>query len=197
MESFGRNLKEPFALRTASEVELVTPSDALDTTDEKSGSKQTSRAGGHSRFQSSGGIGTTYPPMSSEQSGVPQSKKQGPLRLPFALSLAQMQSKTERNVPYLRQSWGRVDLIAIIGFWTTFVLSIMGLERGNDIHIGVFRAMSVLRCGRLLGITSGTTTIMHSLKTARPLLASVAAFVVFAMILFSCVLLSFLYVLHT
>lgn len=31
-------------------------------------------------------------------------------------------------------------------------------------------------------------TIMHSLKTARPLLASVAYFVVFAMVLFSCVI---------
>ncbi|THG95158.1 hypothetical protein EW026_g6441 [Hermanssonia centrifuga] len=48
-----------------------------------------------------------------------------------------------------------------------------------------FTAMSVLRTARLLAITSGTTTIMRSLKTARPLLTSVAYFVLFAMILFS------------
>ncbi|EEB91630.1 hypothetical protein MPER_09984, partial [Moniliophthora perniciosa FA553] len=41
------------------------------------------------------------------------------------------------------------------------------------------------RTARLLTITSGTTTIMHSLKTARPLLTSVAYFFVFAMMLFS------------
>ena len=45
--------------------------------------------------------------------------------------------------------------------------------------------MSVVRTARLLTVTTGTTTIMHSLKTARPLLTSVAYFVVFAMVLFS------------
>ncbi|KAH8826844.1 Ion transport protein-domain-containing protein [Flagelloscypha sp. PMI_526] len=183
METLARNVKEPFALKTASSSDSAVSGDNSEVLDEKTGVGQASTGVGHSRFQSNGA--GAYPPTSSEKPGVPQAKKQGPLRLPFALSLAQAQSKTERNVPYLRQSWGRIDLVAIIGFWTTFALSVLGLERGNGLHIGVFRAMSVLRCGRLLGITSGTTTIMHSLKTARPLLASVAYFVVFAMILFS------------
>ncbi|KAF5341523.1 hypothetical protein D9758_012561 [Tetrapyrgos nigripes] len=106
------------------------------------------------------------------------------LSLPFRLNITEVNDKTMRNVPYLRQSWGRIDFVAIVSFWVTFVLAMTGLERGQY-HIGVFRAMSVIRTARLLAITSGTTTIMHSLKTARPLLASVAYFVVFAMVLFS------------
>ncbi|KAK7445064.1 calcium channel protein [Stygiomarasmius scandens] len=114
-----------------------------------------------------------------------------PLSLPFKLNITEVTSKTSRNVPYLRQSWGRIDFVAIASFWITFILASGGLEHGGGagagigLHIGVFRAMSVIRTARLLAITSGTTTIMHSLKTARPLLASVAYFVVFAMVLFS------------
>ncbi|PFH47046.1 hypothetical protein AMATHDRAFT_77384 [Amanita thiersii Skay4041] len=106
------------------------------------------------------------------------------LSLPFRLSVKHMHDKTRRNVPYLRHSWSRIDFVAIMSFWISFGLAMLGLERGTY-HIGIFRAMSVIRCARLLAITSGTTTIMHSLKTARPLLASVAYFVLFAMILFS------------
>ncbi|KAI0073340.1 hypothetical protein K474DRAFT_1666711 [Panus rudis PR-1116 ss-1] len=106
------------------------------------------------------------------------------LSLPFRLSVQRSRQMTERNLPYLRQSWNRVDFVAILGFWVCFALAMTGVERG-DYHIGIFRALSVLRTARLLAITSGTTTIMQSLKTARPLLASVAYFVLFAMILFS------------
>lgn len=137
------------------------------------------------------------------------------LSLPFRLSISHLHSKTQRNIPYLRQSWTRIDFLAIICFWVTFGLATTGFEHGSGgLHIGVFRAISVIRITRLLSVTSGTTvsfpflegkalvidianslfllksskTIMHSLKTARPLLASVAYFVVFAMVLFSYVL---------
>ncbi|KAJ7583970.1 Ion transport protein-domain-containing protein [Mycena floridula] len=106
------------------------------------------------------------------------------ISLPFRLSINQAHDKVQRNVPYLRHSWSRIDFVAIVSFWISFALATTGLERGAN-HIGVFRAMSVVRTARLLTITSGTTTIMHSLKTARPLLASVAYFVLFAMVLFS------------
>ncbi|KAL0066269.1 calcium channel protein [Marasmius tenuissimus] len=107
------------------------------------------------------------------------------LSLPFRLNIDQVTHKTSRNVPYLRSSWSRLDFVAIVGFWVNFLLATIGQERSAGHHIGIFRAMSVLRTARLLAITSGTTTIMHSLKTARPLLTSVAYFVVFAMVLFS------------
>ncbi|KAI6144232.1 Ion transport protein-domain-containing protein [Pisolithus tinctorius] len=106
------------------------------------------------------------------------------MALPFRLNIQFARQKLARNVPYLRQSWGRIDFIAVIAFWVAFVLASVGVERGTY-HIGIFRALSVLRIARLLAITSGTTTIMHSLKVARPLLASVAYFVVFAVLLFS------------
>ncbi|KAG6833309.1 hypothetical protein H0H87_008941 [Tephrocybe sp. NHM501043] len=106
------------------------------------------------------------------------------ISLPFRLSVTNAHDKAIRNIPYLRQSWSRIDFIAIVSFWIAFVLAISGAERGQY-HIGIFRAMSVIRTARLLTITSGTTTIMHSLKTARPLLTRVAYFVLFAMVLFS------------
>ncbi|KAG6853801.1 hypothetical protein C0991_001251 [Blastosporella zonata] len=106
------------------------------------------------------------------------------ISLPFSLSVTNAHDKAIRNIPYLRQSWSRIDFIAIVSFWIAFALAMSGVERGRY-HLGIFRAMSVIRTARLLTITSGTTTIMHSLKTARPLLTRVAYFVLFAMVLFS------------
>ncbi|EGN97267.1 hypothetical protein SERLA73DRAFT_110442 [Serpula lacrymans var. lacrymans S7.3] len=106
------------------------------------------------------------------------------ISLPFRLNISHAHEKVHRNVPYLRQSWTRIDFVAIVSFWISFILAMTHVERGTY-HIGAFRAMSVLRTARLLAITSGTTTIMRSLKIARPLLTNVAYFVVFAMILFS------------
>jgi len=78
------------------------------------------------------------------------------ISLPFRLSIDHLHNKMQRNVPYLRQSWNRIDLVAIVSFWITFGLSVAGIERGMY-HVGVFRAMSVIRTARLLTITSGTT----------------------------------------
>ncbi|KAJ7112947.1 Ion transport protein-domain-containing protein [Mycena epipterygia] len=106
------------------------------------------------------------------------------LALPFRLSITNAADQTRRNAPYLRHSWSRIDALAIVAFWASFALATFGVERGEH-HIRVFRALSALRTARLLTITSGTTAILHSLKTAQPLLASVAYFVVFAMVIFS------------
>jgi voltage-dependent calcium channel len=54
-------------------------------------------------------------------------------------------------------------MIAIIGFWISFGLATGGLERGQD-HIGIFRALSVLRTARLLTITAGTTVREKNLR---------------------------------
>ncbi|KAI0698022.1 Ion transport protein-domain-containing protein [Cytidiella melzeri] len=113
-----------------------------------------------------------------------RSENQDVLSLPFRLSVQTAHTAMQRNLPYLRHSWTRIDFIAVISFWICIALAVTGVEHGKY-HIGIFRALSVLRITRLLAITSGTTTIMRSLKTARPLLASVAYFVLFAMIMFS------------
>ncbi|KAL5522184.1 CCH1 [Sanghuangporus sanghuang] len=119
----------------------------------------------------------------SEEAGRKPGKEY--LGLPFRLTVYTAQDHVNRNVPYLRHSWNRIDFIAIVAFWITFILAEVGAERSPSSHIGVFRALSVLRTSRLLAVTNGTTTIMRSLKRARPLLTNVAYFVLFAMMLFS------------
>lgn len=79
------------------------------------------------------------------------------LGLPFRLSVYTAQSKVERNVPYLRHSWNRIDFIAIVAFWISFALAMAGVEREPNRHIAVFRALSVLRTSRLLAVTNGTS----------------------------------------
>lgn len=78
------------------------------------------------------------------------------IKLPFRLSIEHHHDKTQRNVPYLRQSWTRIDFIAVVSFWIMFVLAMTGVEKGKY-HVGIFRALSVLRTARLLSMTSGTT----------------------------------------
>ncbi len=57
------------------------------------------------------------------------------------------------------------------------------LESGPDLQIFIFRAVSTLRCARLLLITGGTATILRSLKAAGPLLLRVGFFGFFAIVL--------------
>jgi voltage-dependent calcium channel len=89
------------------------------------------------------------------------------LSLPFRLSVQKSQDTTQRNLPYLRHSWTRIDFVAVISFWITFGLAMAGVERGKY-HIGLFRALSVLRTARLLAITSGTTVrqVIHATNLA-------------------------------
>ena len=104
---------------------------------------------------------------------------------PFQAAVTKQQSLSAQGRPYLRHSWHRIDMLAILAFWITFLLALTGEEATSSLHLYLFRALSVLRAGRLLVITSGTTTILHSLKRAGPLLITVTYFVVFAGILFS------------
>lgn len=82
------------------------------------------------------------------------------LSLPFRFSIERSHNVTRRNLPYMRQSWLRIDFVAVMGFWITFALAMTGAERGTY-HIGIFRALSVLRTARLLAITSGTTVRVY------------------------------------
>ncbi|KDR78145.1 hypothetical protein GALMADRAFT_64911 [Galerina marginata CBS 339.88] len=106
------------------------------------------------------------------------------IALPFNPRISDSYNKPRRPVPYLQHSWSKLDFIAIVSFWIMFTLGITGAEKDKS-YIGVFMAMSVLRTARLLMITHGSATIMHSLRIARPLLASVAYLVAFVMVLFS------------
>ncbi|MBW0462341.1 hypothetical protein O181_002056 [Austropuccinia psidii MF-1] len=103
----------------------------------------------------------------------------------FRSGLQRQQNQLINQIAYLRQSWNRIDFVAVISFWISFILSINGTEAASQVY--VFRALSVLRLMRLLTITSGTTRILHSLKRAFPLLVNVIFFILFAIILFSIV----------
>jgi hypothetical protein len=104
---------------------------------------------------------------------------------PYQNAVAKQYSLASQGRPYLRHSWHRIDLLAVTSFWITFLLATVKQEATASHHIYIFRALSVLRVGRLLVITSGTTTILHSLKRAGPLLITVAYFLIFAAGLFS------------
>ncbi|KAF8260561.1 hypothetical protein EI94DRAFT_1706200 [Lactarius quietus] len=71
--------------------------------------------------------------------------------------------------------WARINSSAVIASWITLVFTQTGVERRRYL-IGIFRAFRAT--ARLLTITSDTTI-------ARMLLASVAYFVLFAIVLFS------------
>lgn len=127
------------------------------------------------RTQTSGSA--TIPPPKRKTTVIPEA--------PFQRAVAKQQDMSASGRPYLRHSWHRIDMIAVIAFWVTFLLALTGHEATDEYHIYIFRALGVLRAGRLLVITSGTTTILHSLKKAGPLLVTVAFFLIFAFALFS------------
>lgn len=104
---------------------------------------------------------------------------------PFERAFHHQKTLLSAQRPFLRHSWYRADLVAVLAFWVTFILALTGQEATATRHIYLFRALSVLRIGRLLAITSGTTTILRSLKESGALILRVTYFVVFAATLFS------------
>ncbi|KAI0247528.1 Ion transport protein-domain-containing protein [Lactifluus subvellereus] len=181
LQTFYGNATRPFAVPSTT----GDPSSPVGATASASSATLVSPT---SRGHKGAGTTATLLEKTASSSSTPapaySSQQQETLRLPFQFSIDLARGVTRRNLPYLRHSWTRIDAVSVITFWITFVLAQTGVERGKH-HIGLFRALSVLRTARLLAITSGTTTIMRSLKTARPLLASVAYFVLFAVALFS------------
>ena len=86
---------------------------------------------------------------------------------------------------FLRHSFNRLDFVAVVSFWISFVLSLTNYE--SDRHVYVFQMLSCLRILRLLGLTSGTSVILRSLKKAAPLLVNVAFLISFFWLLFAIV----------
>ncbi|KAL8863023.1 MAG: hypothetical protein Q9178_000396 [Gyalolechia marmorata] len=86
---------------------------------------------------------------------------------------------------FLRHSFNRLDFLAVVSFWISFVLEFKQIEQHQHIHL--FRMLSCLRILRLLGLTSGTSVILRSLKKAAPLLVNVAFLIGFFWLLFAIV----------
>lgn len=95
----------------------------------------------------------------------------------------QAQKKRLAHRAFLRHSFNRLDFVAVVSFWISFVLGYTGLEYRYRMY--VFRMMSCLRILRLLGITSGTSVILRSLKRAAPTLLNVGFLIGFFWLLFS------------
>lgn len=87
---------------------------------------------------------------------------------------------TERA--YLRSSWNRLQFLAVISYWTALLLSINSFDLKNELFM--FSALSALPILHLLNLTSGTSSVLKSLKTATPLLATVGLFVGFFWLVF-------------
>lgn len=98
----------------------------------------------------------TTTPSRQDNAHPAHSSTQEILSTPFPFSFQQSTSLVVEDLSYLRRSWNRVDFLAIVGFWISFCLATSNVEQGKY-HIGIFRALSVLRTTRLLAITSGTT----------------------------------------
>ncbi|MCJ1394714.1 calcium channel protein [Xylographa bjoerkii] len=86
---------------------------------------------------------------------------------------------------FLRHSWNRLDLLAVVSFWISFIMNAVGFAENR--HVYVFQMLSCLRILRLLGLTSGTSVILRSLKKAAPLLVNVAFLIGFFWLLFAIV----------
>ncbi|KAK0628154.1 Ion transport protein-domain-containing protein [Bombardia bombarda] len=84
---------------------------------------------------------------------------------------------------FLRHGFNRLDFIAVVSFWISFVLGITGVE--SSYHIYVFRMLSCLRIIRLLALTKGNLIILRSLKKATPLLVRVSFLMGFFWLLFA------------
>ncbi|EFX01203.1 calcium channel subunit cch1 [Grosmannia clavigera kw1407] len=84
---------------------------------------------------------------------------------------------------FLRHGFNRLDFVAVVSFWISFVLACTGIEYAH--HIYLFRMLSCLRILRLLGITKGNAIILRSLKKASPLLVRVSFLIGFFWLLFA------------
>ena len=56
---------------------------------------------------------------------------------------------------FLRHSFNRVDLLAVVSFWISFILSLTHAK--TEKHVFTFQMLSCLRILRLLSLTSGTS----------------------------------------
>jgi hypothetical protein len=56
---------------------------------------------------------------------------------------------------FLRHSFNRLDFVAVVAFWVSFVLTLSGIEKTRQLYI--FRMLSCLRILRLLAMTNGTS----------------------------------------
>ncbi|KAG0222605.1 calcium channel protein, partial [Mortierella sp. GBA43] len=82
--------------------------------------------------------------------------------------------------PFLRHSFNRMDMVALVCYWIDFFL-MMGRVEG----VYIFKALAALRTLRLINMTLQKWTPLHSLKKSIPLLLNIALSIAFLFLLFS------------
>lgn len=73
---------------------------------------------------------------------------------PSGSSSQQQRARLARRA-FLRHSFNRLDFLAVLSYWISFLLSIVDFESKHHFH--VFRMLSCLRILRLLALTNGTS----------------------------------------
>lgn len=101
------------------------------------------------------------------------------------LSRAELQREVDKlklHRAFLRDSWQRIDMVAIVMFWISLILS----KDRYDVkhHVFLFRALSCLRILRLCNLTAGTNVILRACKTALPELVDITFCIGFFWIIF-------------
>ncbi|KAL4947459.1 Ion transport protein-domain-containing protein [Aspergillus filifer] len=147
-----------------------------------------------------GNLITPQRQFSTRKSSVQPELHQASILRTFTGGLNQLENQMERQLAddpkqkrrvrlahraFLRHSFNRLDFVAVVSYWISFVLSIGGVEDTHQLY--VFRMLSCLRILRLLALTSGTSVILRSLKKAAPLLVHVAFLIGFFWLLFAIV----------
>lgn len=72
---------------------------------------------------------------------------------PLPETLEEQQRYQLARRAFLRHGFNRLDFVAVVSFWISFVIGITGLEKTH--HLYIFRMLSCLRILRLLAITKG------------------------------------------
>ncbi|OAA61145.1 calcium channel subunit cch1 [Niveomyces insectorum RCEF 264] len=157
------------------------------TIDRKKGIRQGVRAAVADQYRS------FFQPQRQKSVRRPPVETYGPSTFARSLTLMQGQHLPETyeeqqrmqlaRRAFLRHSFNRLDFVAVVSFWISFVLGITGIE--YERHIYLFRMLSCLRIVRLLSITKGNAIILRSLKKAAPLLVRVSFLIGFFWLLFA------------
>jgi hypothetical protein len=79
------------------------------------------------------------------------------------ISLEEQQRLHLARRAFLRHGFNRLDFVAVVAFWISFVLGVTGLESKHSVY--VFRMLSCLRIIRLLALTKGNIVSHAFLST--------------------------------
>ncbi|KAK4105989.1 hypothetical protein N658DRAFT_2916 [Parathielavia hyrcaniae] len=101
------------------------------------------------------------------------------------VSLEEQQRLHLARRAFLRHGFNRLDFVAVVAFWISFILGVTGVENKHSVY--VFRMLSSLRIIRLLALTKGNIIILRSLKKSAPLLVRVSFLMGFFWLLFAIV----------